>query len=382
MLHNRTIYPSILSCLLLLSSCSSPEADIPKHLEAGEYEVVYTYVGEQIENRTATVRKYLNDEPEPFETALLGLLASDSEYASKTSKLLSNKYRHIKNHERLERRIWGRLINQNRSVPDSLHSFLLHQFETDNIQHKTHIYEQFSSDYGFKAIVLNYYEEYLEGNLSIPKSELESLTQLVELQELSQVVVELNSVKKQLWDTRHDYKYIETRVENAFSFAEDHRKEYEEVKEIIDESYIFSGYMVAYMSDNFRGDYSNKVYSAKNMTNSKPVMLVTTDTRFTTMGHFRLRVVELGEIPYKWKDENGNESQDKFTAVMELPASRIEDYKLAKFNYEVSLADANEAEATKEERKATLNSQIRSQQAKAKELKAQLTTLINKHSKP
>ncbi len=307
---------------LLLFGCEPSSSKISQYIAEGNYEELYDYF-QHAKDKSISVVGY--GEPTLYENVTNALVFNPSDYSTKTIENLS------KYDIDLGLSITKTAIDSSYIIPEGLHPIIYTAFENQRVVAigKKEVEQLIKSDPNFRPIIIEKILEITNSRLNISKISI--LANLGSIRLPRELLVKIENIPGEIASIKSqqnlDYQltsnlksqkfHIEWELDNLGSNADN-----KIAKAFVENSYMFEGYMVAFI-----GELSTSEYYEVRDLYSNLFLLQTTETRFTSKGFFKLRVLKSdAKIPMTLRD--GGFKRD-IPLISEVRKSTVTDY----YNY-------------------------------------------------
>lgn len=390
MILRRIIFPIVILSIMTWVGCEPTSEDVQQQLEQNDYEAIYSFVESRIESGEAELR--VNQQPEAFEHALLGLLFQPSDYTEKTARLVSVNINRFQSSVTVDNYLWNVITDKFYTVPVGLHEYLLMNYLEEGIVYheKTVVIDSIiKTDAGFSSILNTLLREtailhFDQTDKLIYLAELgnfeEPLRILSRIKELKSSIENLEDRKEQLRDESglSEYESLQSSVNWEL------RNQNIDTDSDASNSFIFRGYMVSFMNRIGAGSKVAELYEVRSYSGDTYV-LSTTETQFQSQGSFSLRVAEKGSYPWKVKEEYGGFTKD-ITQLVEVPQKDWQEYVESQQRQQRLSSQQRALQANQQKAERSIRSRLQQldrekgqHQATIKELRKELTTWLTEN---
>lgn len=297
-MKQRSPWQYLMVLLLLVISCGPSDQDVLTMIETNNYDALFQYY-QSLDNddRIESIPGY--ESPTLYEQAVLALVFSNTKYSK---ELLENSSRN----ENRAILLTIALLQRPDTIVQGIRPFIYQAYKSKNFTFdKSTLRAMMKRDTAFRPLILDDIEKMLESSFST--DDLIELANLANVELPIDLITKIREIPDQVAKIRSEEKSDDdlTRALNRELFLIEreirnigNNSDIDITAEIVENSYIFKGYMVAFIDKTVVGD----VYEVRDL-NSSIYLLQTIDTRFTSKGFFEIRVLGTQtEIPMTIKD--------------------------------------------------------------------------------
>ncbi len=331
----KKLFKKKLTILTLISisliACEPSPEKVQEYLSTDNYEQLYNYF-QNATDKSISIVGY--QDPTLFEKVMHSLIFNPSDYSAKTISRISPKSKNW------ALSITKVAIDSSYNIPEGLHEVVYTAYKDQRVVviGKEKIEQLIKSDNGFKPLLIEEIKESLNTSFSTTKITILANLASIELpkdiiKRISEIPDEIADIKRQEND---DYQLTTKLKRERFLVQRElsnlnSNTDYKVVKALVEESYFFEGYMVAYIDDIATGEVYEVMDLSRNL-----YLLNTVETSFTSKGFFKLRVLKSGlEIPMTLRD--GGFKKD-IPLITEVNSEVVKDYRSNKNQYDQLLA--------------------------------------------